>query len=102
VILNFEVHPAALAALVPRGTELDLWDGRALVSLVGFLFADTRVRGLSIPRHREFEEVNLRFYVRRRVAAQPDRRAVVFIRELVPRYAIAAIARILYNEPYSS
>ena len=102
VILNFEVPPAALATLVPRGTELDLWDGHALVSLVGFLFADTRVRGLSIPGHREFEEVNLRFYVRRRMDAQPDRRAVVFIRELVPRYAIAAIARVLYNEPYLS
>jgi uncharacterized protein YqjF (DUF2071 family) len=102
VILNFEVPPAALATLVPRGTELDLWDGHALVSLVGFLFADTRVRGLSIPGHREFEEVNLRFYVRRRMDAEPDRRAVVFIRELVPRYAIAAIARILYNEPYVS
>jgi uncharacterized protein YqjF (DUF2071 family) len=102
VILNFEVPPAALATLVPRGTELDLWEGHALVSLVGFLFADTRVRGLAIPGHREFEEVNLRFYVRRRMDVEPDRRAVVFIRELVPRYAIAAIARILYNEPYLS
>jgi uncharacterized protein YqjF (DUF2071 family) len=102
VILNFEVPPVALATLVPRGTTLDLWDGHALVSLVGFLFADTRVRGLSIPGHREFEEVNLRFYVRRRMDAEPDRRAVVFVRELVPRYAIAAIARIVYNEPYLS
>ena len=102
VILNFEVPPAALAPLVPQGTELDLWDGHALVSLVGFLFADTRVRGLSIPGHREFEEVNLRLYVRRRMDSEPDRRAVVFIRELVPRYAIAAIARLLYNEPYWS
>jgi hypothetical protein len=30
------------------------------------------------------------------------RRAVVFIRELVPRWAIAAIARWMYNEPYLS
>jgi len=102
VILNFEVPPAALTPLVPRGTELDLWEGRALVSLVGFLFADTRVRGVPIPGHRNFEEVNLRFYVRRRLSSGPARRAVVFIRELVPRYAIAAIARLLYNEPYLS
>jgi uncharacterized protein len=102
VILNYEVPPATLTPLVPRGTELHLWQGHALVSLVGFLFADTRVRGLSIPRHRNFEEVNLRFYVRRRLASGPDRRAVVFIRELVPRFAIAAIARVLYNEPYLS
>jgi uncharacterized protein YqjF (DUF2071 family) len=102
VILNYEVPPATLAPLVPRGTELDFWEGQALVSLVGFFFADARVRGLSIPGHRDFEEVNLRFYVRRRTASGPDRRAVVFIRELVPRYAIAAIARLLYNEPYLS
>ena len=100
VILNYEVPPAVVLPLVPRGTELDIWQGQALVSLVGFLFTDTRVRGLAIPWHRHFEEVNLRFYVRRRVASAPDRRAVVFVRELVPRYAIAAIARFLYNEPY--
>ena len=69
---------------MPRGTELDFWQGHALVSLVGFSFADTRVRGISIPGHRDFEEVNLRFYVRRRLPPGPDRRAVVFIRELVP------------------
>ena len=102
VILNYEVPPAVVLPLVPRGTELDIWQGQALVSLVGFLFTDTRVRGLAIPGHRHFEEVNLRFYVRRRVASAPDRRAVVFVRELVPRYAIAAIARFLYNEPYLS
>lgn len=102
VILNYEVSPATLAPLVPSGTELDLWDGQALVSLVGFLFADTRVRGLPIPGHRNFEEVNLRFYVRRPMSSGPDRRAVVFVRELVPRFAVAAIARLLYNEPYLS
>jgi hypothetical protein len=102
VIVNYEVSPTTLAPLVPRGTELDLWQGRALVSLVGFSFVDTRVRGFSIPGHRDFEEVNLRFYVRRPMSPGPDRRAVVFIRELVPRYAIAAIARVLYNEPYLS
>jgi uncharacterized protein len=102
VVLNYEVPSATSAPLVPRGTELDLWQGHALVSLVGFTFADTRVRGFSIPGHRDFEEVNLRFYVRRRVSSEPHRRGVVFIRELVPRYAIAAIARLLYNEPYVS
>jgi hypothetical protein len=102
VILNYEVSPVALAPLVPRGTELDLWQGHALVSLVGFSFVDTRVLGVAIPGHRDFEEVNLRFYVRRRMTSGPDRRAVVFIRELVPKYAIAALARLLYNEPYLS
>jgi uncharacterized protein YqjF (DUF2071 family) len=89
-----------LAPLVPPGTTLDTWRGQHLVSLVGFLFRDTRLRGFAIPGHRTFEEVNLRFYVRR---DRPDGtvvRAVVFIRELVPRRAIAALARAVYNEPY--
>jgi len=102
VILNFEVPPGLVEPLVPRGTHLDLWEAQALVSLVGFHFADTRILGVSIPGHRNFEEVNLRFYVRRRVSGEPDRRAVVFIRELVPRLAIAAVARVVYNEPYLS
>src|SRR5262249_30787818 len=88
-----------LGPLVPTGTELDLWGGDAYVSVVGFLFSDTRVRGVAIPLHRTFEEVNLRFYVKRRVGGD-ERRAVTFIRELVPRRAIALAARLVYNEPY--
>jgi hypothetical protein len=65
-ILNFEIEPVALAPLVPRGTELDSWQSKTLVSMVGFLFLDTRVQGLALPFHRNFEEVNLRFYVRRK------------------------------------
>jgi len=100
VLLNYRCPPDLLAPLVPVGTELDSWHGQALVSLVGFIFGDTRLRGLPIPFHRTFEEVNLRFYVRRQVPSGPPRRAVVFIRELVPRRAIATIARWAYNEPY--
>jgi uncharacterized protein len=99
LMLNFVVDPRLLAPHVPAGTELDLWQGEALVSLVGFRFEETRVLGLAIPGHRNFEEVNLRFYVRRR-SGDEVRRAVVFIRELVPRRAIAWIARAWYNEPY--
>ena len=66
-MLNFEIAPAVLRPLVPRGTELDTFAGRALVSVVGFRFLDTRVRGVPVPLHRNFDEVNLRFYVRRAV-----------------------------------
>ena len=100
VFLNYVCPPRTLEPLVPAGTELDLWEGEALVSLVGLMFRDTRVRGVAVPGHRTFEEVNLRFYVRRRTPEGELRRAVVFIREVVPRRAIAAIARIAYNEPY--
>lgn len=98
VLLNYICAPALLEPLVPAGTELDTWEGQTLVSLVGFLFADTRLMGLPVPWHRTFEEVNLRFYVRR--PAPDGRRAVAFIRELVPRWAIATVARAVYNEPY--
>lgn len=100
VMLNYEIDPRVLAALVPAGTELDLWEGRALVSAVGFRFLDTRLFGMPIPFHRHFDEVNLRFYVRRRLPSGSMRRGVVFVRELVPRLAIAVLARLIYNEPY--
>ena len=99
VMLNYCVDPAVLAPHVPAGTVLDLWHGDALVSMVGFRFLGTRIRGIPIPLHRDFDEVNLRFYVR---AERRDevRRGVVFIREIVPRRVIALVARLAYNEPY--
>ncbi|MFP2899915.1 YqjF family protein [Corallococcus sp. 4LFB] len=99
LMLNYEVDPAVLRPLVPRGTELDAWQGRTFASMVGFRFLDTRVRGLAVPFHRDFDEVNLRFYVRR-LGPEGWRRGVVFVREVVPRLAIATVARVLYNEPY--
>ena len=98
-MLNYEIDPALLAARIPAGTELDLFQGRAFVSLVGFQFLNTRLRGISIPFHRDFDEVNLRFYVRR-CEAGVVKRGVVFIQEIVPRRAIAAIARWVYHENY--
>lgn len=78
-MLNFEIEPAVLLPYVPSGTELDLWDGRHLISVVGFLFRKTCVLGIAIPWHRDFEEVNLRFYVKRK-AEDGWRRGVVFIK----------------------
>ncbi len=98
-MLNYVVDPAILAPLVPPGTELDFEDSETFVSVVGFLFLDTRLLGLPIPRHRDFEEVNLRFYVRKK-SADTWRRGVVFVREFVPKRAIAIIARTFYGEPY--
>ena len=99
VMLNYEVDPATLASRVPRGTALDTFGGRCFVSVVGFLFLDTRVLGVPVPFHRDFEELNLRFYVRREVNGEL-RRGVVFVKEIVPRAAIAFVARTLYNENY--
>ncbi|HEV8592222.1 MAG TPA: DUF2071 domain-containing protein [Pyrinomonadaceae bacterium] len=101
VMVNYEVDPSRLEARVPNGTELDLQDGKCFVSLVGFMFLDTRVRDFLIPFHVNFEEVNLRFYVKRATKTEV-RRGVVFIKEFVPRAAIAFAARALYDEPYEA
>jgi uncharacterized protein YqjF (DUF2071 family) len=101
IMANYEVDPSLLAPRVPAGTELDLQDGKCFVSLVGFMFLDTRVWGLPIPFHVNFEEVNLRFYVKR-VTEQETRRGVVFIKEIVPKFAIAWVARTFYGEPYET
>lgn len=99
LMLNYEIDPALLTPFVPRGTELDTWEGRHYLSIVAFRFSDTRVRGIPIPFHRNFDEINLRFYVGRD-APDGRRRGVVFIKEVVPRWAIAAVARWVYNENY--
>lgn len=98
-LLNYVVDPDLLKPYVPAGTELDLWDGQAYISLVGFQFHDVRLRGWRIPFHRHFDEVNLRFYVRRWYAGQ-WRRGVTFIKEIAPRWAVVFVARWIYNEQY--
>lgn len=99
VMLNYRVDEQILQPHVPAGTELDHHYGACFASVVAFRFVDTRVLGVPIPFHRDFTELNLRFYVRRTVSGGP-RRGVVFVREVVPRRAIALIARLMYNEPY--
>ncbi len=102
VMLNYEVEPGILRQYVPRGVELDAFGGRTFVSLVGFQFLRTKLYGfLAVPFHSNFDEVNLRFYVRRREGDE-IRRGVVFIRELVPREAIAGLARLMYGEKYDA
>jgi uncharacterized protein len=99
IMANYEVDPGLLASRLPSGVELDLHEGRCFLSLVGFMFLNTRVLGIPIPFHVNFEEVNLRFYVKRQLAGE-TRRGVVFVKEIVPRWAIAFVARTFYGEPY--
>jgi uncharacterized protein YqjF (DUF2071 family) len=101
IMLNYEVDQAILKQYTPAGTELDLWEGKALVSMVGFLFHDTRVLGVRWPLHVNFEQVNLRFYVRY-FDGNVWKRGAVFISELVPKRAIALIANSLYREHYKA
>jgi len=100
VMLNYEVEPSLLTPYVPPGTSLDSFKERTYVSLVGFRFRRTKLLGrFPVPFHTDFDEVNLRFYVRRKEGSD-DRRGVVFIAEVVPRRAIATAARLLYGENY--
>ena len=99
VMLNYEIDPMVLQPFVPAGTELDQWQGKTFISVVGFCFLNTKIFGMTIPFHSDFEEVNLRFYVRR-ITKEGWRRAVVFNKELVPCRAIAWTARVFYNENY--
>ncbi len=100
IMINYHIDAQILTPFIPAGTELDLWNGSAFISLVGFMFMDTRVYGFSVPFHRNFEEVNLRFYVRHYGPSKEVRRGVVFIREIVPRRLLAFVANRLYNENY--
>lgn len=99
LMLNYAIDPAVLRSRVPAGTEIDFWNGQTYVSMVGFRFLNTRVLGCRIPFHVNFDEINLRFYVRR-MTPEGMRRGVVFIKEIVPRWPIAAVARWIYNENY--
>lgn len=100
VMLNYEVDPALLKPFVPDGTELDSFQGKTYLSMVGFRFCRTRLfGGIAVPFHTNFDEVNLRFYVRRTLSGE-TRRGVVFIAEIVPRLAIASIANFIYGEKY--
>lgn len=101
LMINFQADPAVLQRYVPYRTELDTWNNTHYVSLVGFMFQNTRVRGLSIPFHRHFEEVNLRFYVRYKDGLE-WKRGVVFIKELVPKHAITFVANTIYKEKYAT
>lgn len=102
VLLNYQIDPSVLQAWLPAHTEIDFWNDTCYVSLVGFLFLDTRVKGLHIPFHVNFEEINLRFYVKRQTPEGEWRRGVVFIREIVPKPAISWVANTIYRERYAT
>ena len=99
VFVNYEAEPSVLLPYLPKGTELDVYNEKCFVSLVGFLFLNTKIRGIGFPFHRNFEEFNLRFYVRRK-EGNGYKRGVVFVKEIVPRRMITWVAYLLYGEQY--
>lgn len=100
-LANYIIDKKLLDKYLPIGTELDLWKGNCYVSLVGFMFVNTKLLGLKIPFHQNFEEVNLRFYVKRFDNGEL-KRGVVFIKEIVPKRALTFVANTVYNENYET
>lgn len=98
---NYAVDNEILRDFIPPKTELDFWNNTCYVSLVGFMFINTRLKGIKIPFHTNFEEVNLRFYVRYKDGAD-WKRGVVFIKEIVPRPTLTLVANTLYKEHYET
>ena len=100
-LINYEIDPKLLEEYVPMGTELDLWNGKCYISLIGFMFENVKVLGIKIPYHINFEEVNLRFYVKRYEHGM-WKRGTVFIKEIVPKPAVTLVANTLYKEHYET
>ncbi|MGB1217645.1 MAG: DUF2071 domain-containing protein, partial [Saprospiraceae bacterium] len=97
ILLTYEVDSELLEPYLPKGMVLDTYKGRTFVSVVAFDFLKTCIKGIPIPFHYNFPEINLRFYVR-----NGEKRGVVFIKEIVPKFMISLVAKKLYNEPYET
>lgn len=100
LMVNYEINPELLLPYVPHHTKLDLFEGKCLVSVVGFKFANTKIKGIKIPFHVNFEEVNLRFYITYKTPEGELKRGTSFIKEIVPKPAITFVANTLYKEKY--
>jgi uncharacterized protein len=98
---NYAIDKKILEPYLPAKTEIDLWNNTCYVSLVGFMFMNTKLKGIKIPFHTNFEEVNLRFYVRYNDNGT-WKRGVVFIKEIVPKPALTFVANTIYNENYET
>lgn len=99
IMANYAVSPDLLKPYLPNGVELDFYKNKTYVSLVGFMFKNTRLFNIPVPVLGTFEEINLRFYVKR-VEGNTVKRGVVFINETVPYKMVAWVANKLYKEHY--
>ena len=100
IMVNYEIDPEILRPFLPKGVTIDLFEGKAYISLVGFMFKKTKIFNIPIPRFGTFEEINLRFYVKRE-EGHFVKRGVVFINETIPYPLVAWVANWLYKEHYS-
>jgi uncharacterized protein YqjF (DUF2071 family) len=99
ILVNYLIDADKLVPYLPYKTELDYWNDQCYVSLVGFRFINTKLKGFTLPFHRDFEEINLRFYVRYK-DGNTWKRGVTFIKEIVPKPALSLVANSVYGEKY--
>lgn len=100
IMVNYEIPEEMLSKYLPKGVSVDLYNGKAYISLVGFMFKNTKIFNIPTFKLGTFEEINLRFYVSRKEGNE-TRRGVVFINETVPYKAVAWLANALYKEHYT-
>ena len=100
-LFNYEIDAKILEQHIPKGTEIDVWNGKCYISLVGFRFENVKLLGIKVPFHINFEEINLRFYVKRFENGE-WKRGVVFIKEIVPKSSLSFIANSVYKEHYET
>ena len=98
---NYTIDKSLLSKYLPYKTELDFYGDTCYVSLIGFMFLNTRIKGVGVPLHKNFPEVNLRFYVRYK-DGDTWKRGAVFISEVVPLPALAIVANTIYGEHYET
>ena len=100
IMANYEIDPEVLKPFLPKGVEIDLFNNKCYISLVGFMFKNTKIFNIPIPFFGNFEEINLRFYVVKK-EKNKIKRGVVFINETIPYPIVAWVANKLYKEHYT-
>jgi uncharacterized protein len=95
--LHRRLSPEVVRRLLPRGLELDTYDGAAWIGLTPFLLTGLRPPGMpTLPWISRFPEMNVRTYVR-----GPDgERGIWFFSLEADRLAAVVGARISYRLPY--
>tara|TARA_B100000809_G_scaffold118758_1_gene117075 strand:- start:46028 stop:46750 length:723 start_codon:yes stop_codon:yes gene_type:complete len=99
---NYIIDPAILDKHIPNGTLLEAHNGKHYVSLVGFRYCETRLLNIRVPYHHIFEEINLRFYVKREISPGNWRSEVAFAKLFFPKKALTLVAKYIYKENYET
>ncbi|MDC0257422.1 DUF2071 domain-containing protein [Crocinitomicaceae bacterium] len=99
---NYVVDPEFIKKYIPKGTELELFEGKCYVSLVAFLYSNTKLMKVPVPFHRKFEEINLRLYVKRKIGENEWRSEVAFPKLFFPKRAVSIVANTIYKEKYET